>query len=393
MLNFNEAINLKIEEIASCIISKINKPYNDLDPGLFTGEFGIILFLLFYRKYSKKKIESVDIFIEKVVTGFLGKTKSNNFGNGFSGILYLFKYLKEQDLIDIDTSEVEEPLNQLLCQNMINYTIQNNYDFVMGSLGNALYFQKKYGDSYYSDIYLKTILDTAEKDYLHNTFKWNSLIYPVKKIGYNLSLSHGMSALLLFFVKVLKNDSNNSLAKELLIGLGNYLLSQEVDFNIYGCHFPSHIIDGRTSRSRLAWCYGDLGVAISLLEAGKTIGNDNWIEKSLNVLYNCAQRKDMEKEGVIDSGICHGSVGLAIIYRRLFMNTGSKLFKDVTDYWIDKTMSLSYFDDGLCGYKTYAATIWKCDYSLLTGISGVGLGLMSYIKNDPQSWDELFLLS
>lgn len=393
MLNLNETINLKIEEIAACVLCKINEPYNDIDSGLFTGEFGIILFLLFYRKYSQKKINLIDLFIEKVVTDFLGKNNASNFGNGFSGILYLFEYLREQDFIEIDTCEVEESLNQYLYRNMIKYTVENNYDFVMGSLGNALYFQKKYGYSYYLDIFLKTILETAEKDYTHNMYKWSSLIYPVKKTGYNLSLSHGMSALLLFFVRVLKNDSNNSLAKELLIGLGNYLLSQEVDFDTYGCHFPSHIIDGNTPRSRLAWCYGDLGVAISLLEAGKVIGNDNWIEKSLSVLYNCAKRKDMEKEGVLDSGICHGSVGLAIIYRRLFMNTGIKLFKDVTEYWIDKTMSLSYFDDGLCGYKTYASTIWKCDYSLLTGISGVGLSLLSYIKDSPQSWDELFLLS
>jgi len=53
----------------------------------------------------------------------------------------------------------------------------------------------------------------------------------------------------------------------------------------------------------------------------------------------------------------------------------------------------SEYKDGLVGFKTYMMGEWIGDYSLVTGISGIGLVLMSYIADDLQKWDEMLLLS
>jgi hypothetical protein len=60
---------------------------------------------------------------------------------------------------------------------------------------------------------------------------------------------------------------------------------------------------------------------------------------------------------------------------------------------MQQTLDFSNFKDGLAGYKTVKIQEMICDYSLLTGISGIGLVLLSYLENDPQAWDELFLIS
>ena len=146
------------------------------------------------------------------------------------------------------------------------------------------------------------------------------------------------------------------------------------------------------SKSRLAWCYGDLGIGLALWQAGKAVKNHVWKEKGLDILLQSTKRRALHETSVIDAGICHGSAGLVMIFRRLFFETQRDEFKDVILYWIDQTLNLSRFNDGLAGYKSFVKNEWICDYSLLTGISGIGLTLLSYLFEDKQEWDELFLL-
>jgi hypothetical protein len=77
----------------------------------------------------------------------------------------------------------------------------------------------------------------------------------------------------------------------------------------------------------------------------------------------------------------------------MFLETCRNEFKDTTSYWIQQTLNFSCFEDGLAGYKTWEKDGWKCSYSLLEGISGIGLVLLSYLENSQQTWDEIFLLS
>ena len=82
-----------------------------------------------------------------------------------------------------------------------------------------------------------------------------------------------------------------------------------------------------------------------------------------------------------------------MIYRRMYLETKLNEFKEATDFWIRQTLNLSRFEDGLAGFKTYLRDERKNDYSLLMGISGIGLVLISFLSEDMQTWDEMFLLS
>lgn len=385
-------IELKLNRIVDCIYEKIVKSQFDSNYGLLSGEFGVLLFLLYYEKYSGKSHRDLDIYTERIVDNLLTRNIGYSFGDGLSGVLYLFEFLRDKKLLDFDTSDVEvlwhAYLNKSIQINMLNH----NFDYLNGALGTVLYLLKK-NNLEEADSFINYLYEIADKDIANKFFRWESIIYPANKKCYNLSLSHGHSSLIIFLSRFLKVKQNDSKAEELLNGAVNYVISQQIDFSSFGSHFPPYIInDSPLIKSRLAWCYGDLGVALALWQTGKVKDCLDLKNKALEIFLDSTKRTNPEKEAVIDSGICHGSIGLAMIYRRMYIDTGLDNFKSAMDFWIDQTLKNSQFIDGLAGFKTYKGS-WESDYSFLTGISGIGLFFVSYLNNDSQEWDELLLLS
>ena len=214
--------------------------------------------------------------------------------------------------------------------------------------------------------------------------------------GYNLALSHGISSIIIFLSRIVKNGMINEKINEMLHGAVSYVLSQEKDIIQFGSYFPSFIFKESpksVSKSRLAWCYGDLGIGLALWNAGKAIDKVEWKEKGLEVLLHSTQRRTFDESLVVDAGICHGSVGIVMIYRRIFFETLCEEFKNASEYWITQTLHYSRFENGLIGYKAFIKGEWVCDYSFLMGVSGIGLVLLSFLQDDQQNWDEMFLLS
>ena len=395
-----ELIKQKVDLIAECIFSRIENLSKKEDSyGLYSGEFGVLLFLFYYSRYSKNKNHylKTENYAESLFNRFFNETTLHTFCGGISGVLYLFEFLRENDFIDIDVSASQSLLDHYLISRMRLDIRQEYYDFMHGALGVGLYFLKK-GSNHES---IKSLIDflyqIAEKDADNQIFKWKSIINPEKNsIGYNLSLSHGIASIIIFLSRAVDSGIKDEIVMEMLTGAVNYELSQQRNFSQFGFHFPNYIISDSqdtVSKSRLAWCYGDLGIGIALWQAGKVIDNANWKEKGLEVLLQSVQRQKSEYSSVIDAGICHGSAGLAMIFRRMYLETGRNEFKDAVNHWLYYTLHMARFEDGLAGYKTFIKDEWICDYSLLNGISGIGLVLLTYLEDDKQTWDEIFLIS
>lgn len=140
----------------------------------------------------------------------------------------------------------------------------------------------------------------------------------------------------------------------LLNGAIRYLLNNQLDASLYHSTFPNGVIESESpSNSRLAWCYGDLGIGMALYLAGKTTNNINWESKALEVLLRTTKRRTDDLTLVVDAGLCHGAVGIAHIYNRMYGYTKNIIFKEASDYWFSKTLDMAKFDDGLAGYKAW----------------------------------------
>ncbi len=394
-------ITQKVDQIAECIYNKINSQEKENSLGLYNGEFGILLFLYHYAKYTQdpKYISLTETYTEELLDILAEKLHFHTFCSGLSGILYLFEFLRENNLIDIDTNDAQETFEDYLIYKMRQDITNNHYDFMHGALGVGLYFLRKGSNKDVINELIEYLYNTAEKDSVNKTCKWKSLIdIKTQKYGYNIALSHGISSIVLFLCQVLKEGTfgNNEKIHETLNGAVNYILSQQIDPLMYGSYFPSQSLENNSPiiKSRLAWCYGDLGVALALWYAGRTTNNKEWEDKGMEVLLYSAKRKTQTETYVMDAGICHGSAGLAMIYRRLYIETKNTAFEKAATYWIEKTLNFSQSDNVLIDYVSYRSDgVKEYSYNLLEGISGIGFVLLDKLSNDNQKWDEIFLIS
>ena len=148
----------------------------------------------------------------------------------------------------------------------------------------------------------------------------------------------------------------------------------------------------------MGWCYGDLGIAAALYQAGNALQENMWIEKAIEVLlYAAIHRKNLVDNYVQDAGLCHGAAAIGHIFYRMWWNTKLPEFKDAATYWFQETLKMATFEDGFAGFKTLempnGKQEWLNKYGLLDGIAGIGLALLTYYYEMEPEWDECLLLS
>jgi lantibiotic biosynthesis protein len=146
--------------------------------------------------------------------------------------------------------------------------------------------------------------------------------------------------------------------------------------------------------TRLAWCYGDLGVATALLGAGLALGHDEARAEGLAVALDCAGR-GMKEAFISDAGICHGAAGIAHLFNRMAQATGEPALRDAAVAWIDHTLAMRS-DEPLAGFPANmpeddGQRRLVADATLLTGAAGVALVLHAASSETEPSWDRLLL--
>lgn len=374
----------KVNEIAISLLNNIvnNEISKVKGIGLYSGNAGIIFFLYHYFLYEKVNIKYKNIF-DGYFCSFLDKLENNlssyTYCSGLSGVFMMLKILNEKEFINIDYSDIEKNYYNSILQFANNNIINNNYDFMHGGIGCSIYFRN---DEYFvSNVIDRLIYSSIEKDTI---IKWKSILNTEGDIGYNISLSHGISSVIVYLSLIYDKHLCQGKVERLLTYAVNYVLSQELDRDKYGCCFPSQSLENKDKlySSRLAWCYGDLGIAVALWQAGKVTGNESWKQKAIDVFIYSSQRKKNENTKVNEACICHGSSGVAMMFLYMYKETKNEIFRSASDYWINKTIDLSMmFKNGFPGYKTLSIRqneiVWVDSYTLLEGIAGIGFMLMA----------------
>ena len=387
-----ELIEQKITEIANVLLAVNLKKEFSIDLSLLSGELGALIFLKYYSIiYDQVNIiktleKRFDIYFDNLVSHVL----QISYCNGISGILYGLNLLDKSMSLNIDYNDVEKHYKKYLFR-MMKWGFNNcNYDYFHGSLGILL---GQMDDVKFVKAAIRSLEQAAVID--GEKIKWYSFIDFKEKRGINISLSHGMSSLVIILCRIYEKNIESKSVQTLITGAVNYILSQRIDYNIYGCFFPIQSLESDTflQKSRLAWCYGDLGIALALWEAGKVLQNSFWKSVSLNIMLESCTRRSIDDTLIKDAGICHGSSGLAMIFYYMYNETRNFIFMETCNYWISVTLKMASFKDGLAGYKTWNGN-YKNDCSLLTGISGIGLMLLTVVSNNPIcfEWNHFFLL-
>ncbi|WP_295939096.1 lanthionine synthetase C family protein [uncultured Alistipes sp.] len=366
--------------------------------GLLAGRMGVIIFCKHYLRSwpdpAKEKIMElyVDSFFEQLVSG----VNSFTYCSGLAGVLEGLKYLNEEKLLEVDYSDIEENYRKHLYQFALLNIGQRNYDYLHGGLGVVKYFRN---DAEFVNKALEALEKTAIAD--GKKYKWVSKLGADERYGYNISLSHGSSSIVCVLSTLTSEGIDPHRRDRIVRNACNYILSQQIAPELYGCFFPSQSLENdpqqEIRRSRLGWCYGDLGIATSLWQAGKLADNRDWQEKALETLAYSARRRDPSDAGIYDAGLCHGAASICMMFHYMYQQTGSKLFGETRDHWLGYALDMGNIEAGLAGYSTWRGEkqVYVNEYAMLEGISGIGLMLLALATNAPEDarWLSFFMLN
>jgi lantibiotic modifying enzyme len=401
-MTLKDSLEKKLVEINKALDTHA-KDYSNV--GLLMGLPGVILFKFYYAQYRDEEQYAEEAY--ELIHECFGKFETHqlllSYCDGVAGFGWALDHLVQNDLLDADNDMLLSDLDQALYDQMNQSLGNKEFDFLHGSMGFAYYFLNRYTNTNSSD--LKERYSTYLHEYIDKTINmstrdengyrvWSSTVDldgPTEV--YNLSMSHGVTSILAFFTKLSKQKEFREKCEPIMKEIIGYLMSTEnKDFM---CFFPSYILaDGtKSSKSRVAWCYGDLGIGLQLLHASEQLQDDALRTKAIEILKNTTARIAAGNAGVVDASICHGSYGNAHIYGKLYHHLKDPIYKETADFWIQDGLKKAFHEDGFAGYKQWQPKHWDNQIGLLEGIAGIGLVIIDYLSEEINTWDEALMIS
>ncbi len=381
------------------IISTKTFDQKSVHPFLMGGKAGIALFFaedyrINHRVESFARLESI---LEQLLAQLSEHIRHYSFAHGLSGIGWLIRYLKAEDLLDNSLDETLDELDTIIIEYTKQQLDQGYFDYLHEGLSGYLYFNFEVAHISTYKRFNKTLMKSVVRE--DEGLYWESIDKQNPQRRYiNLGLSHGIPGILVILARVYEISPSTEL-KTTLYGLINTIRKIQSEHVVKGCQFPNGFLKGKENvsqnPSRLAWCYGDLGISIALLQVGNILQDVTIIKEAEMIGLKTCSRKLKDDTSVMDAGLCHGTAGIAHIYNRMFKYTKNPLFKEAAEFWMQQTLEYASFNDGLAGFKRWSVREEKYinDYSFLEGIAGIGLSLLGYMTDENPKWDRALLLS
>ena len=396
----------KLKEIDSIVKLQYIK---DPNIGALAGLSGLSLFQFYYAKYLDDDTNS-DLGLSIISEALSRVNKGYNFPTfctGIAGTGWVLDHLEQENFLEVGADALLPDLDGYLYTRMVSNMQNGYYDYLHGAIGYGYYFLNRFKNTKSIDLkayYKKALLEFIEllagfSEKEGDKIKWISEVgVEVKTKVYNFGLSHGMSSIVGFLARLQAHEDFKEHTDPLLKGGINYILKYKNTNKEAYSMFPNSITpDGECSdKSRVAWCYGDLGIGLQLWHASKVLKDEALSNIALDILKHTARRRTLEKTSVLDAGICHGSFGNVQVFGRMFKETNEPIFKEATDYWLQDGLDKAIHKDGFAGYKQWRGTEeekWKNNSSLLEGVAGIGLTIIDYLSGFESNWDECLMIS
>lgn len=388
---------LLLNKISDKIIQ--SNQYNN--NGLLSGTMGEIIYLYEYsrvnKKYSSFAQQRLSRMYESIFNGNIFPTYCAGLAGIGSGIIYL------QERNFISKADISPEIDYYIIAELEKLLNEKNFDFLHGAIGIGFYFLDRLKtNKNLSKKYLKIILSSLNENAETNDIgfiKWRKdRLVPV----YDLSIAHGISSIVIFLCKIVEigitENKETLILKENIHSAINFILSTQLDVNKYKSYFPYSFKENTIEESRgsrLAWCYGDLSISIALLFASKILRDNKLYLKALEIIDFSSARRNLKENLVFDACLCHGSAGLALIFYDFFKKTGNIGYYNTSKYWIDKTIEFCNPQHNIELFKVYydmKKGIWSPRLSMLEGLSGIGLTILSFFQSEEPYWDKFMLL-
>lgn len=372
-----KAISQRLKEIYHSL--KAEDRGSQTNISLMDGTAGMALFNFAYLQHTQNPELSqyLNISVQELAEGAITETDPC-FCSGRAGVNWFFAYLFKKDLLTLADWQFLCEEDRELEESAINMIKQGNYDFLYGALGIAWYllYTRKEGGHFFQSLF--HLLKRLESESMTKNIipHFDAQQYQSVPNRVDLGLSHGITSILkcclpciaqnicreeatLLAEKIIQYLTAHARSGEPISYFPNFVrengpLDTQEDGRLNGNEaLHKEATDARLWPSRLAWCYGDLGIGYILYQAGNLLNKKEISNFALQVLIHSTRRTADPDTMLKDAGICHGSAGIAHIYNKIWHDTHQPVFKEACDFWIQKTLDMAIYPDGIAGYKKY----------------------------------------
>jgi lantibiotic modifying enzyme len=212
----------------------------------------------------------------------------------------------------------------------------------------------------------------------------------------DLGVAHGIPGIIAFLGRLVRAGVEVERARALLFDSVRWLQAQASGRESPRfAHWSAPV--GPLLPTRIAWCYGDIGVSIALLVAATATGSTELRDYAIDLGHRVAERPH-DTADIVDVGVCHGTAGAAHQFHRLFRATGDPAFLAASRHWFAETLAARRDGEGVGGYRsvirdTDLRDVWIDNPELLNGSAGIGLALLAALTDVDPWWDRVLLMS
>lgn len=328
--------------------------------------------------------------------------------DGLAGYGFFLLKLKQSNVFSgdaevlIQIDDILEQIDEVLEEQVVIFFEQDSYDILHGAVGLGLYFLERDKLDLVNQLVDKLIETSYIKD--DGQVFWKKYDkYRLHTTVIDMGNAHGNSSILYFLSKILTKSPTDERITNLVKGNINFYLKNTQVLNQEVCsYFPTLInasdFDNNTHKptnSRLAWCYGDLGALYTLLIVAIQIDEMEVYHDVVDKLEKVADRRVETESFEIDSGFCHGSSGMAVIFNNIYKHTGKEIFLEASRYWTEETLKQKFKEPNSIISVGYSFPIKDTDehnFSLLEGFTGVLFCYLNFLFEDvPFTEETLFL--
>ncbi|WP_326984100.1 lanthionine synthetase LanC family protein [Chryseobacterium sp. MYb264] len=341
------------------------------------------------EKYKDKAIEILSDIFDRMNNSeavFVG----NAYGSGLASFTYLVNAVNPILDLDFDVEEEFEEIDLHLFEYAMEEIQKNKIDCLHGALGIIHYFNSRGNSGFLDDL----ILAISEKAKISEDGIWfENFVESEEKDSQvaNLSLSHGLTGILLILFESIsitkhKEIVENTIKKgvEFLLSNSTYTLQNE---NLGGAFYSvvNFNEDKKEIYPRLAWCYGDLGPLVLVYKAAEYFNKEEWKIFADKVGIKTTDKLTEETSMVSDPYFCHGSSGVSMMYKKLYTYSPIPEYKTAQKFWAKKTVE--YLD-----YPGFTNEFIEKKHSIIDGLIGINLALLSNDMTTDDEWLELFFI-
>jgi lantibiotic modifying enzyme len=283
-------------------------------PSLAGGAAGLAL-LFAYLAESRGGAEDESAarhWLEQAIAAVSEVEVPASLSSGLTGVAWVAAHLGVH-FPDLDSEAVCQEIDEALLEHLSRSPWPGTYDLIDGLVGFGVYALERGPQAATAVACLERVIDhlaeTAERRPDGVTWASRSEWLPPEvrderpPRSYDLGMAHGIPGVIALLGRACAAGVATNKARRLLEGAARWLMVRRAMVGTDG--FPYRIEPGLPSEpARLAWCYGDPGVAAALLVAARSVRESPWERAALAVARRAAESPGQAREAA-HAGPCH----------------------------------------------------------------------------------------